>query len=280
MTKSHIFVYLTLFVFSFTSASCDNGQYDFIEELQSEETIPFYKDTLIIAHWNIGHFSTGSSFDTKISAEDVETMATSYKSLFYSIDADILGICEYNPTFAANGGKTASIILDNYPYYSIGNKYLYNCNAIFSKAKLFDSKLVFFDYCVQLRYYLLSKLIINNKEIIFVETHLDWNQGSDGSSFRKKQISDLIDAFIEYPYVIICGDMNIASLEELQPFINSGYDLASGGNSGIFKTYPTTRPSSSIDNIITKGFNIISTSIICDSKLSDHCLMVSNISFH
>lgn len=271
--QSRLSLYLQLLVVMISFTSCNNKDFDFIEELQSNDITPFYKDTITIAHWNIGHFSAGRTSDTTISSDDAAPMALTYKNLIDSINADILGICEYNPSFSVNGEKTSSFIFNQYPYHSIGNKYSYNCNAIFSKAQLNDSKLVFFDYCVQQRYYIVSKLFINGKEVLFVETHLDWNQGTDGKKYRIIQIQTLVDSFKDYPYVIICGDMNITSLNELQPFKDAGFILANGGDLGVFETCPASNPSNAIDNIITKGFDILSTNIFCKNILSDHCLI-------
>jgi hypothetical protein len=74
---------------------------DFLEEM-SEPDNPqrYYTDTLTIAHWNIGHFALGKSDNPTIAAEASEVMASLYRSLNDSIEADVFGVCEYNPTFS------------------------------------------------------------------------------------------------------------------------------------------------------------------------------------
>ena len=253
---------------------------DFLEEMSEPNSSQmYYTDTLTIAHWNIGHFALGKSGNTTISSEDSETMSSLYRTLLDSLDADVFGVCEYNPTFSVAGEKTSSYIFGDYPYNCIGSKYSYNCNAIFSRAKLNDSKVVFFEKCVQHRYYVVSKLFINDHEVLFVETHLDWNQGEVGKECRIEQISTLIDKFSRFPFVIICADFNVYDINEFQPFIHAGFSLANGGELGEFYTYPSSKPKHAIDNIITKGFKILNFTVIDDAKLSDHCVVKSRLLF-
>ncbi len=254
---------------------------DFLEEM-SEPDSPqmYYTDTLTIAHWNIGHFALGKSNNTAISSEDSESMSFRYKSLLDSIDADIIGICEYNPSFSVNGEKTSSYIFGTYPYNCIGSKYSYNCNAIFSRAKLHNNKVVFFEKCVQQRYYVVSKLIINNNEVLFVETHLDFNQGEEGSVCRYDQIHQLVKEFCKYTFVIICADYNVSDINEFQPFVDAGFSLVNGEGRGFNYTYPADNPLRAIDNIIVKGFDIINSEVITDKQLSDHCLVNCRILFN
>lgn len=270
----------SLFLLGTTIAltSCSDSMDEFIEDMsEQEEVVPFYVDTLTVAHWNIGHFALGKSGDSTISSEDSEYMASMYRGLLDSVNADIIGICEYSPSFSVNGEKTSSFVFDDYLYNCIGAKYSYNCSAIFSRAKLNDNKVVFFEKCIQQRYYIVSKLLINDKDVLFVETHLDWNQGKEGEDCRATQIQKLIDEFRNYPYVIICADFNVSDINEFQPFVAAGFSLANGGELGIFSTYPASNPTSPIDNIITKGFSILSIEVMGDKRLSDHCIVKSSI---
>lgn len=259
--------------------ACDNDIDSILEETSmKEESSVFFKDTIIVAHWNIGHFSLGKAPDTTISTDEAESMASKYNELLDSVNADILGICEFSPTFSVNGDKTSSLLFNNYPFQCIGSKYSYNCNAIFSRAKLFNSNVEFFKQCVQQRYYIESRLIINMHDVYFVETHLDWNQGTMGKGSRTEQINELVNKYKDHPYVIICGDMNSA-VDELQPFIENGFSLANGGELGTYFTSPSSNPKHAIDHIITKGCRILSFDVIQNSFLSDHCLIYSQLSF-
>lgn len=256
--------------------ACDNDIDSILEETSmQEESSAIFKDTIVVAHWNIGHFSLGKAPDTTIRRDETESMASKYKQLLDSVNADIFGICEYNPTFSVTGEKASSLLFNNYPFQCIGTKYSYNCNAIFSRTKLFNSNVEFFKKYVQQRYYIESRLIINMHDVYFVETHLDWNQGTMGKGCRTEQISELVNKYKNHPYVIICGDMNIASLNELQPFIDAGFSVANGGEKGTYFTFPANKPSSAIDHIFVKGFKLSSTSIYGDFLLSDHSIIRS-----
>ena len=276
MANKAFMKYITnlLLVCSLAFTACSSSMDDFLEEVSEPKRVQmYYADTLTVAHWNIGHFSLGRASDTTIGAEDSETMASVYRALIDSIDADVFGVCEYNTTFSENGEKTSSYIFGNYANSIIGSKLSYNCNAIFSRTPLTDSRVVFFERCVQHRYYIVSKLPINGHEVIFVETHLDWNQGADGRDCRISQIQTLINAFNDYPYVIICADYNVSDVNEFQTFVDAGFTLANGNEKDIIYTYPASKPIKGIDNIILKGFELLRIDVITNEQLSDHCLI-------
>lgn len=235
----------------------------------------FKSDTIIVGHWNIGNFSQGKSSNTTISAEDAKDMTEKYHSFLDSLNIDILGICELEPTFSKGGEKSQEVIFEKFPYYYIGKKYSYNCNAIFSKAELKDIKECLFTKRVQTRYYTMSTIQVNGKSVIFVETHLDWNQGTNGADCRKIQIDELLESFRNSPYVILCADYNTSSIDEFQPFVDAGFTLANGGYYNAINTYPASNPKSSIDNIIVKGFSVSNITVVGDASLSDHLLIKS-----
>lgn len=276
---------LLLFGCSFAFAACANGEDIVLEDMpvseaDMERTLADGIDTLTIAHWNIGHFALGKSSNTTIGSDNSESRASMYRELLDSVDADIIGICEYNPTFSVNGEKTSSILFSAYPYNYIGAKYSYNCNAIFSRYELDNKKAIMYENGVQRRYYIESNIRINDYEVIFVETHLDWNQGAEGKDCRAAQICRLTDEFSKYPYVIICADFNVSDINEFRPFIDAGFSLANGEGRGFNNTYPADNPLRAIDNVIVKGFDVINFSVVSHSELSDHCLVNCRILFN
>lgn len=237
-------------------------------------------DTLTIAHWNIGHFSLGKSSNTTISEEQSAEASDLYMSLIEYVDADIIGICEYNPVFsAAIDNNTASLLFGNYPYQYIGVKHSYNCNAVFSRFEMDYGEEVLFPTGVSYRYYVETHLIIDNREVVFVETHLDWNESSMGKTYRAHQIQHLADEFSKYPFVVISADFNNTNMKEFRPLVDAGFSLANGGELGTIYTYPASNPKRAIDNIITKGFKILDFNVVADKKLSDHCLIFGRVVF-
>ena len=202
-----------------------------------------------------------------------------YISLLENLNADILGVCEYNREFSKEGIIARDSILYMFDYAYIGPKYQYNCNAIFTKGiPIYNEKYVSFSHYVQHRYYTSVDLYINNHCIKFVETHLDWNQNENGATYRESQIKEIINHFQKDKYVILCGDFNNSyGIEEYDPFIQAGYEMANGGKYGSFFTYRAKDPSDIIDNIFVKGLDIKKVESFCEPNLSDHCFIKCTI---
>ena len=108
---------------------------------------------------------------------------------------------------------------------------------------------------------------------------MDWNQGSNGANCRKRQINELVNTFKDYPFIIICADFNTSTIEEFKPFIDAGFIMINGGDRGTLNTHPASNPTSPIDNIILKGFEVINVSVIGDAKLSDHLLIKGTLKY-
>lgn len=223
------------------------------------------KDTLYLAHWNIGHFSLGKYFDTSINDDNFDEKLTLYKELLDTLKIDLLGLCEYNQTFDIRGRNTYDLLLKDYPFYLIGKKHAYNCNAIFYKYTMPITICKYFDSMVQTRYYLCTSFIYKEIEVKFVESHLDWDQGEWGMICRQDQMMELAQTFKDDQYVIICADFNSSNTKEYQCFIDAGFSIAFDDQTSI-GTFTT------IDNIIYKGFRIVDKSIVKDYTLSDHPL--------
>ena len=196
-------------------------------------------------------------------------MAEKYHSLLDTIDTDILGICEYNTNFTRS--DTRIILFEDYPYYHIGTKYSYNQNAIFSKISIKNSKETHFKVCVQKRYYVETSFYVNKGNVTFVETHLDWDEGSNGAAYRREQMKELAEEFSKRDNVIICGDFNNhKDMSEFDVFKKYGFSLA---NNGSLLTYPAKKTTSPIDNIVFKGFDLVDVDLISDPTLSDHTMI-------
>ena len=232
-----------------------------------------YRDSLIIAHWNIGHFANGKNDNTAITSENYSEKRSQYISVIDSLNADIFGVCEYNPNFDQDGNNARDAIFYTYDYVSIGPKHSYNCNALFSKdIPLENENRRLFSRYVQSRYVQSVEIKVNDRVITIIETHLDWNQGKDGAECRKNQIQELIDMTRDLDFVIICADYNVANTSEYNPFIDAGFSLANYDESNGSYT------NSLIDNIIVKGLKIQSYEILPHSGLSDHNILKCCIS--
>ena len=282
--KNFLYIILvTLFWGIVSSCSSENSIVFDIEDIVDstyEDNDYYHQDTITIAQWNIGNFSNGKSYKTTINSENYYSKKIQYINFIDNIDADILGLCEFNPQFCTNDSVTRDIILAKYQHASIGIKHNYNCNAIFSKKNhLNNSSDVIFKQHAQYRYYRIADINLNNVTVKIIETHLDWNQGDTGALYRKEQIFELIDCFKNFKYVIICADFNIYDITELSPFKEAGYLLSSDFGKEDFKTYPADNLQTAIDNIVVKGFDILDVDIYTDATLSDHCAIKSKLIF-
>ncbi|MBR1793609.1 MAG: hypothetical protein IJ764_08245 [Bacteroidales bacterium] len=239
---------------------------------------------ITVASWNIGHFALGKSGDTKLTHDVLDFNKQAYRALLNEVNADILALVEYNPLMVnATEDKPAvearEAILSNYRDAQVGPKYSYNCNAIFSNGlRVLYTDTVMFSKMVQRRYYLVTTLLLDGDTVKVVSTHLDWNQGENGEPYRAIQIQEIIEAFRNDKYVIMCADWNTSKTAEYDAFAQAGYDMANHGYLGDIRTYPAgSNPRSCLDNIITKGFSVGHVSITNNPLLSDHCLIQADL---
>lgn len=239
---------------------------------------------ITVASWNIGHFAMGRSGDTKLTHDALDANRQAYCALFNDVNADILALVEYNPLMVnATDDKPAVVareaILSNYRDAQVGPKYSYNCNAIFSNGiPVLSTDTVMFSKMVQKRYYLVSTMLLDGDTVKVVSTHLDWNQGENGAPYRAVQIEEIIEAFKNDKYVILCADWNTGKSSEYDAFKKAGYDMANHGYMGDIPTCPAgNSPRSSIDNIIVKGFSVSRVKTVNDALLSDHMLIQADL---
>ena len=237
-----------------------------------------------VASWNIGHFALGKAGDTTLKHNVLDFYKQTYKAYFNELNADILALIEYNPVMVNATDKLPAVkardaILSNYHEAQEGPQYDYNCNAIFSNGfEVLGTDTIMFSKMVQTRYYLVSTMRMDGDIVKVVSTHLDWNQGENGAPYRAIQIEEIIEAFKNDKYVILCADWNVSKTSEYSAFVNAGYKMANHGYLGDLLTYPAgSSPRSYLDNIITKGFAIGNVKVINNAMLSDHCLIKADL---
>lgn len=242
-------------------------------------------DTLIklrVLSWNIGHFSLGSRENSTITDSDVEQKRKQYRECFNRISADIVCLCEFDNVFNTSTNSTPDEeILSCYSYKSVGPKYGYNMNAVFSRIPIVSSRRYDFNSMGQHRYVQEVTYNIGGNEIIVVATHLDW----DTKEHLTSQINQLISTYKNSPYVIIGADFNsteeLGGAELFNAFVENGYTLLNHGYMGNIKTYPTGKENSvlesSLDNIVVKGFSMGAISSEENIGLSDHCLVYCDL---
>ena len=227
------------------------------------------------AHWNIGHFTyydgRQGSATPDIPVANSEAMAIRYKKAINAIDADVLGVCEDDPIFDVEGNTSLGKLYYKYNIKYQGTKHNYMCASIYANLPLTVKSVTEVKYprTVQAnRYYKLMVASLNGHTVKIVETHLDWDQGDSGATYRAAQIQKLIADFANDQYVIISADFNTVSTTEYDAFTSAGFELANHGYIGDLITH---RGQSYLDNIVCRGFKISNIKVEESTfELSDH----------
>lgn len=285
--KEHICLYVFLFSFPMLSLSACGSEHNiYLEEFDiiDNDTLPFpnrYEaNTIIVAQWNIGHFSGGKSPNSNIKGDLYEQKKLDFKELISDLSADIISINEYSEYLGIDENdikqKANSVLFQDYTYQMIGHQSRYSCNAVFSRVPFVSIKEIPFN-CNQNAiithtnaikatdyYYIEAMMGLSNKNVKFISTHLAFD--NNNPEIARNQIIELIDNYRYEDYVIICGDWNITDVSFYDLFLDAGFEMANHGPFGDFITYGVNKK---LDNIIVKGLSIESVDIV-ESSLSDH----------
>lgn len=240
--------------------------------------------------WNIGHFSKGIVPSSQITDIDFENKVKEFKVLIDNSSADVISLCEYSLLFANTDFHPEcyadTLLFSEYQNQFIGNNGVlrhFSLNAIMSKRELVEPSSV--DYVVNHTatithtsaikatdyYYNRCYINVGDRNVVLVNTHLAFDKNNP--EIAVNQIKELIAAFKDDEYVLICGDFN-TSASSYKLFIDAGYQLA---NSGDLETFPSTKKVSPLDNIVSKGLAISNVAVII-SPLSDHYPIICKIS--
>lgn len=275
-------------------SACGSEHDSYLEEFDiiDNDTLPLLKgyesNTIMIAQWNIGHFSEGRSPNSSIKGDFYEHKKIEFKDLISDLSCNIISINEYSEVFGVdvNGikQKANSELFQDYTYQIIGHQNRYSCNAVFSKIPLFETKEIPYD-CNQTAvithtnaikatdyYYMETTIWLKNKSVKYISTHLAFD--NNNPEIARNQIIELINNYRYEDYVIICGDWNITDVSYYDLFLDAGFELANHGTFGDYITYGTNKI---LDNIVVKGLKIESVGVK-ESVLSDHKPLYAKIS--
>jgi len=285
-----IMVFVTVFCF----CSCgETPAIEFIEDHQnahpnnsSTEKVPY--DTLIIAQWNIGHFSNGVYSSSTITGSNFETKLEDFSKIISYTNSDIFCVNEYSEYFGIdkNGErqKTEELLFFTYPFSFIGHQSRYSCNAIFSSLPLISAQEQVFEcnlttvithtsvFKATDCYYIESKIQYKGIDITLVTTHLAFDNNNEDVALN--QIRELINRYQEEEYIILCGDWNVKSVSAFDLFLEAGYQLGNHGNFGDIITFDASKYC--LDNILTKGLDVVDFHAV-NSNLSDHKPVVASL---
>lgn len=287
LIKDRICLYVFLAPFSILSLfACGSEHIIYLEEFDiiDNDTLPiankYELNTIMVAQWNIGHFSGGKSPNSSIKGDLYEQKKLGFKVLISDLSADIISINEYSEYFGVDDNgikrKADCELFQDYAYQMIGHQSRYSCNALFSKIPLNKTKEISYK-CNQSAvithtnaikatdyYYIETTMSLRNKNVKFISTHLAFD--NNNPEIARNQIIELLDNYRDEDNVIICGDWNITDVSYYDLFIDAGFETANHGSFGDYITYGTNKI---LDNIIVKGLSIESVNTV-ESFLSDH----------
>jgi len=216
-----------------------------------------------LASWNIGHFSYGASSLSSIPTADAQALSQRFRTFIDDLGADTVGICKYSEDFDVGGTlKASSALFGDFPLPSIGPRNSYQWNAAFysSRFEILETLTIPYTTRTQRTYYLAHRVKVDHAyEAWFVQTHWDWS----ATAVRLSQAAQLVEAFKDFPRVVISGDFNNTeklpdgtshtAWSDLAAFSEAGYHIALT-EEGL--TAPDHEPLRTIDNIFAKGFAI------------------------
>jgi len=241
---------------------------------QTEDVFPL---KLRVGTYNVGHFNHGVSTDG-YRDPDVQARLEFWRNWIGKQSFDILFVQEWNHKFDV--AKTLDAVDELLkPHFSNSHfgeqrngNWIYNGFA--SKRELKNIRQVDLPNGY---YALVGDMPIGGKTITVISAHLPWQDNSNGVA-----IEALIKEMKKYEYVICGGDMN-ASDENQRKFSDAGFNIANGGESGWFLTYPenfvTGNGSYHLDNIVTsRNITIKNVSApITSLNDNDHYPMLADV---
>lgn len=302
----------------------DNTAYaeDVAEAINEQPSEPV---TLRVMQYNIGHFNMGMEAGNVCLIGSNHQKAQTYSQFFNyeaqlqrwkdridDVDADIIGMPEWNNNFGYNGNSLVSIsttgIFNGYDvkYGSQHSNYWW-INALATLSQKFTltnvQQIDVSNNCGNPPYILEGTITVENKQVVVAVTHLNWNQSQVFHDSRVEyEIPFLVNRYKNVPYLILCGDFNTegtyggakdpsnkTGLAEFQPFIDAGFVLANSASRPLLTSIATnSRPDQSlpqspyayIDNIIVRGFTMSNVYVIDDGDTVNDENAVGNITDH
>ena len=189
-----------------------------------------------VATWNIGHFSLGISATSKFPAAEGDKWREAYRGFVDPVSARIMMVEEYSPFMDTErtlrtpenvfGGYKTSLEGPSGGGGHVNSMFANGCacteSGVYAYSHHYQNTNLHFMFAD-----------IDGLETLVVATHLEPNWPKNHLKMRAEQIRQLLEAVDGFPRVIIGGDMNVDSMDELKPFADAGFTLA---NDGSYKT--------------------------------------------
>lgn len=224
----------------------------FLVRAQTADNLPL---KLRVGTYNVGHFNQGRLGGFQGTGKMVMAELNNWKSWIGQQSLDILVLNEWNQFFDKDSVYRAKEeLLD--PFYThvhFGDEHRWIYNGIAANFSLQNIRQKNWDGDY---YALLGDLVIGDKTITIVSTHIPWQKEWHQGSFDA-----LIKELEQYEYFVCMGDMNAVD-DTQKKFTEAGFHMANGGTMGWFGTAAATNsaagrkgdlPNTSIDNIVTSS---------------------------
>ena len=245
-----------------------------------------------VATWNVGHYAMGNARDSRITDSEYDAKSAEYRNYIEGLGADIVCMNEFSRQFTATHTAQEALFAKTPAVYFAGEQRGFSCNAIFSDLPLHNFEVHEFE-CNKgatmaksssskptYYYYITADLHVGGETVVFVFTHLSFNDDNydiyDTDSVAANQIDELIDAFADVEHVVMMGDWNAYRKVLFDPLDAAGYTL------GNYYTTPTCIGSKTgglewpVDDIVVKGMELTDFRAV-ETGLSDHIAVVATI---
>ena len=237
---------------------------DFTETAHEDARTP---GSFLFAQWNVGGFCLGQD-GAKGGA--TTTRAEAFRRQLAALNADFIGLSEYAPDFSMGGTPASAAAFGEYRHVAVGPRLGANGNALLSRhVPLSDMRIHHFANRSQMRYCTMCEADVGGVKTVLAQTHLDLDETN-----RRTQFAELLRLLGDFPRVILSGDFNEARLEEFDVFKRAGFAMANDGRLFTHRRRNTAY-TPAIDNVLVKGFDVISARTADDSMLlSDHRILL------
>lgn len=218
---------------------------------------------LRIGTYNTGHFNQGSLGGFQGKGNAMKAELSNWRNWIGQQGLDILSLNEWNVYFDKDSTYNAQHeLLDPYyenTYWGDNNAWIHNGIATNFTLQNVRQKKWDGEY-----YAIIGDLIIGNKVITILSTHMPWQK-----EWHQRSLDSLRIELKKYEYFICMGDMNASDATQ-RLFVEEGFNSANGGAMGWFGTLTSailaegrtgSIPNKNIDNIVTsKNIKIMKVS--------------------
>ena len=231
------------------------------------ENYPNMPARMKVAQWNVFMFGIKDGV-FGVSDENAEETVTALNDLIDGLDADVLFLNEYNGTIdqSKRYDTYETLLFKRYPYFFKGGFY----SAVASKYPLKMEE-------VQLthRKFIVGELLFRESKVAIACIHPDPGTSDETTMARIEDHQQVVNRLREYERVIVAGDFNTITTNELDIYRTGGYTLGNNGSFGAFITYPST--SRALDNIVVKGMKLEHYAVVNEQVMSDHYPSVAEL---